>query len=61
MSNEQIEKCINEVNGSLAIEGLPLTEKDKEDMRAVMRGDISFQEIKRQILADYRPKKYAHE
>ena len=61
MSNEQIEKNIREVNGSLAIEGMPLTEKEKDDMRSVLRGDQSFKELKKKILADYQPQKKAYE
>ena len=61
MSNEQIEKNIREVNGSLAIEGMPLTEKEKDDMRSVLRGDQSFKEMKQKILADYQPQKKAYE
>lgn len=45
---------IDEVNGSLAIEGMPLTEEDKENMRAVLRGDISFKDMKKKILDEYR-------
>lgn len=52
-----IEQKIREVNGTMSMEGMPLTEADKENMRAVLRGDVSFQEMKRRILADYQPKK----
>lgn len=56
-----IEQAIREVNGTMAMEGMPLTEADKENMRAVLRGDISFQDMKKKILADYLPKQVAHE
>lgn len=52
-----IEQKIREVNGTMAMEGMPLTETDKENMRAVLRGDVSFQEMKKRILADYQPRK----
>ena len=61
MSNEQIEKNISEVNGSLAIEGMPLTEKEKDDMRSVLRGDQSFKEMKQKILADYQSNRKNYE
>jgi len=51
-----IEQKIREVNGTMAIEGMLLTEKDKENLRAVLRGEVSFQEMKKRILADYKPK-----
>ncbi|MPN63136.1 hypothetical protein SDC9_210890 [bioreactor metagenome] len=52
-----IEQKIREVNGTMAMEGMPLTEADKENMRAVLRGDVSYQEMKKRILADYQPRK----
>ncbi len=52
-----IEQKIREVNGTMAMEGMPLTETDKENMRAVLRGDVSFREMKKRILAEYQPLK----
>lgn len=52
-----IEQKIREVNSTMAMEGMPLTETDKENLRAVLRGDVSFKEMKRRILADYQPRK----
>lgn len=51
-----IEQKIREVDGTMAMEGMPLTEADKENMRSVLQGDISFQEMKKRILSDYQPK-----
>lgn len=56
-----IEQAIREVNGTMAMEGMPLTESDKENMRSVLRGDISFQDMKKKIIAEYLPKRAAHE
>ena len=56
-----IEQKINEINGTMAIEGMPLTEKDRENMRAVLRGEVSFSDMKQQILAEYKPKQTAYE
>ena len=52
-----MEQKIREVNGTMAMEGMPLTETDKENMRAVLRGDVSFREMKKRILAEYQPLK----
>jgi hypothetical protein len=49
-----IEKKISEVNGTMAMEGLPLTDSDEEDMRAVLTGQISFEDITRKIIAEYK-------
>jgi len=56
-----IEQAIQEIDGTMAMEGMPLTESDKENMRAVLRGDVSFREMKKKILADYQPKQVGHE
>lgn len=50
-----VEQKIREVDGTMAMEGMPLTEADKENMRKVLRGDVSFSEMKKRILADYQP------
>jgi hypothetical protein len=52
-----IEQKIREVNGTMAMEGMQLNDNDKENLRAVLRGDVSFQEMKRRILSDYQPRK----
>ena len=52
-----IEQTIREVNGTMAIEGMPLTEKDKENLRQVLQGKVSYQEMRRRILAEYQPKR----
>ena len=56
-----IEQRIAAVNSTMAMEGMPLTEEDKEDMRSVLRGEVSFEEMRNRILADYQPKRSAHE
>ena len=56
-----IEQKIREVNSTMTMEGMPLTEADKEDMRTVLRGEVSFQEMKQRILAEYQSKRIAHE
>jgi hypothetical protein len=56
-----IEKEIRDVNGTMALEGLPLTDEDKENMRAVLRGDVTFRAMERKIMAKYRPKFSKHD
>jgi len=58
---QDMEQAIREVNGTMAMEGMPLTEADKENMRAVLRGEISFTEMKRRILAEYMPVRVSYE
>jgi len=54
MNSEQIEQNIREVNGSLAMEGMTLTKKEIEELRAVMRGEVSYRKMKKKILMDYQ-------
>jgi hypothetical protein len=55
------EQKIREVNATMAMEGMPLTDEDKDDMRKVLKGDISFAEMRKRILADYQPKRASYE
>jgi len=50
-----IEQAIREINGTMAIEGMPLTEGEKEELRSVMRGERSYADLIESILAEYRP------
>jgi len=52
---QDIEQTIREVNGTMAIEGMPLTEADKEALRGALRGDYSFAELIGNIIAEYQP------
>lgn len=56
-----MEQKIREIDGTMAMEGMPLTEADKENMREVMRGTVSFEEMKKRILADYQQRPTSHE
>jgi len=60
MSPQDIEKTINEVNGTLAIEGMPLDETDKENLRSILRGEVSFMEMKNRLASDYRQPQVNH-
>ena len=48
-----IEQIVNEVNGSMTIEGMPLTEKDMECMRMCLNGTLSFNEVITSIISEY--------
>lgn len=49
MSMNEIDRIINEVNGSMTIEGMPLTDEDKERIRLSLSNqeqyDIVLQEL----------------
>jgi hypothetical protein len=48
------ECLIGEVNGTMAIEGMPLTDEDKERLRVVLRGEVTADEMVRQLVAKHR-------
>jgi hypothetical protein len=56
-----IEQKIREVDATMSIEDMPLSETDKEDMRAVLRGEVSFKEMRRRILDEYTPTRIVRE
>ena len=56
-----IEQKIREVDGTMAMEGMPLSEADKENMRSVLRGDVSFTEMKKRILSEYQLSRNSNE
>jgi hypothetical protein len=60
MATQNIEQRINEVNGTLAIEGMPLDETDKDNLRSILCGEVSYQEMKQRILKEYRRETVAH-
>lgn len=47
---KDIEQIIKEVNGTMAIEGMPLKEVDKERIRVCLSDKVSFEEMKRRIV-----------
>jgi hypothetical protein len=56
-----IEQKIREVDATMSMEGMPLTEADKEDMRTVLRGEVSFREMRKYIRDEYVSKKVIRE
>jgi len=48
-----IEQKIRDVNGSMAIEGMPLTEDDKARLRSILRGEIDYDTAIQDIIIKY--------
>ena len=46
----EIDKIINEVNGSMAMEGMPLTEADKERIRLTLTNKEQYQKILHELV-----------
>ncbi|MGV8083353.1 MAG: hypothetical protein AB2L09_06960 [Coriobacteriia bacterium] len=60
MTPQDIEKTIREVNGTMAIEGMPLDDKDKENLRSILRGEVSYEEMKRRLINEYSQPQASH-
>lgn len=52
MTTQEMESIIAEVEHSLAVERMTMTEKEKENLRRVGRGELSFQELIAQYVDD---------
>jgi len=50
---ENIEEIIAEINGTMAIEGMPLTEDDKTMLRKCITGEISSDEMVKRLVNKY--------
>jgi hypothetical protein len=48
-----IEKKIEQVNATMAMEGMPLDEKQKAQIRAVLSGEVSYEDMKRRIIDEH--------
>ncbi|MDR0294508.1 MAG: hypothetical protein LBH95_10215 [Oscillospiraceae bacterium] len=52
--NDTIEKTIRYVDASLSMEGMPLTEQDKDSIRDSLSGKADVDEAVRKTRAEYR-------
>jgi len=56
LSLKDIEQIIREVNGTMAMEGMPLTEEDKERLKLCLSDKVSFEEMKNRIVKKHTMK-----
>ena len=57
-----VEQTIREVNGTMAIEGMPLTDEDKSRLRSILHGEVSYESAIQEIISRYTAKTaVAHE
>lgn len=54
MGRNEIKKIIREINGSMAIEGMPLTEKNKMDICTVLSGRKTADEMVKSLVKKYK-------
>ena len=51
-----VEQKIRNINGSMAIEGMPLTKEDEARLRALLNGEISYEIAIERIIEKYSAK-----
>ena len=51
-----IEQTIREVNGTMAIEGMPLTDEDRNRLRDILYGRVSIDGVIKQLTEKYSEK-----
>ena len=47
---KDVEKLIDQVNGTMAMEGMPLTDDDKERLRECITGKTSYDEMVKRLV-----------
>ncbi len=52
--NKSIEHRIERINGTMAIEGMPLTSEDRKRIRRLLAGKISYEKGKAEIIAQIK-------
>ena len=48
------ERLIEMVNGTMAMESMPLTDEDRDRLRAILRGEITADETVRQLVNKHK-------
>ena len=49
----EIDRIINEVNGSMSIEGMPLTNEDKERIRVSLSDNEMYKKILKELITKH--------
>ncbi|MHC1723603.1 MAG: hypothetical protein AB9836_10405 [Aminipila sp.] len=52
--NKTIENRIERINGTMAIEGLPLTNEDRQRIGKLLAGKLSYEKGKAEIIAQIK-------
>ena|GEM_PF-972916 len=53
----EMDRVIEMVNGTMAIDGIPLTDEDRSRLRIIMRGEATADEIVRQLVVKHGRKR----
>lgn len=50
---KDVEKIIGQVNGTMAMEGMPLTDEDKDMLRKCITGETSSNDMVKRLIKQY--------
>jgi hypothetical protein len=50
----EVDRIIGSVNGTMAIEGMPLTDDDKSRLREILRGEATAEDMVRRLVAKHK-------
>jgi|GEM_PF-414900 len=56
MNPKEIDKIIDNVNGNLAIEGMPLTDQDRDRIRVCLSGQVAFNDMIKHLVEKHKVK-----
>lgn len=54
MTEQRKQQIIKNVNGTMSIEGMPLTEEDKQRIKDILDGKIKAEEAIQNIIVKYK-------
>ena len=57
MTAQEIENRIARVNATMSMEGMPLTEQEKQTMRDIGNGKANYEEVMQSIINKYKKDK----
>lgn len=56
MNSKEIDKIIDNVNGNLAMEGMPLTDQDRDRIRVCLSGQVAFNDMINHLVEKHKVK-----
>lgn len=54
MTNAEIENRIARVNATMAMEGMPLSEDEKNVLRDICLGKVSYEEVMKELIEKFK-------
>lgn len=54
MTEQEKQQLISQVDANFALAGMPLTEKDKQELKDILDGKLTYEEAIENIVNEYR-------